>query len=517
MKISFLLLFLIFNVLQVIGIDTFLKGLERSFDEVENKIVDFYVTMPDEQIDELITMAQIRLDQVENGGARTLPDFKYYNTTIVVKYDSKTKIFSNCSFKTGGQYARSNDKIGFNIKLDKKLLGRKNIRLRPDASDQSHMRSKLCCDITNRLGVPSIQAVYARLYMNNEYWGLYVLMDALKPSWIKQTFSPSEKEVTTLIQCKDGGMNFKPDSASKCINANDEYNDITEFKKFVANVNTAKTIEDLEEYMDVDIFLKYIVFEWLIGSYDHFLIYGHNFYFYKRETDGKWLLIEHDFDNTFGTGINLFLWSFKGPNQDGSSNTNNDNNPSNNNNPWGGWGWGWGWGGNFRGNEPIKYSFADWEMNIPILQILVYNNQTNFQRIVHEVLVSVFNPATLDPHIDKLKEFLIPYVEEDSVIGEDGRLPGRINKEGVQHSSSLSEFEDNIENSLKYWIKTKFEIACNNYGFNQIEILKEAASYIPKPFDYSYDPEKEKEKEEEERRKKKEAKKNIRNTRLRRG
>ena len=42
-----------------------------------------------------------------------------------------------------------------------------------DANDRSFLRSKLCCDMANRMGVPSIQAIYARLYMNNEYWGLY--------------------------------------------------------------------------------------------------------------------------------------------------------------------------------------------------------------------------------------------------------------------------------------------------------------------------------------------------------
>ncbi|KAG4087105.1 coth-domain-containing protein [Neocallimastix lanati (nom. inval.)] len=500
MKILFLLRFLLSYVLIVFAADNYLKDLDRSFDEAENKIVDLYVSIPKEEVNNLIKITQISLNQVQNGGAKNLADFKYVNTTILAKWNGKEKKYENCSFKTGGQYARSNDKVSFNIKLEKKFLGRKNIRLRPDATDKSHLRSKICCDIANRMGVPSIQAVYARLYMNNEYWGLYTLMDALKPSWIKQTFNPTEKEVTTLYQCKNGGMNLKSGSASKCFNANDEYQHMTQLNNFVKGVNEAKNINDLSKIMDVNVFLKYVVFEWLIGSFDHFLIYGHNFYFYKRETDGKWLLIEHDFDNTFGSGISLNLWANKGPNQDGSSGNSNNNN---NNNPWG---WGWGFGGNNnnnRGSEPIKYSFADWEMNIPILKTLVYNNKDNFKKIVREVLVSAFNPTILDPHINELKKFLTPYVKEDSTKGKDGSLPGRINKKGQKHSSSVSEFENNIETSLKYWIKTKFEVACNQYGFSKTEILNEASSYVAKPFDYGNNS-KQKQKEEEAKKKQEE-------------
>jgi len=377
-------------------------------------------------------------------------------------------------------YGRSNDKVGFNIKLSKKFFDRKNIRLRPDPGDKSHLRSKLCCDMANRLGLPSIQATFARLYMNGEYWGLYTLMDAIKPSWIKQTFKPEEEEITTLFQCKTGGFNFSTYSYNQCINANDEYtNDKTEFKNFVAQMNSFNSIKQMDEVMDVDNFLKYIAMEWLIGSFDHFLIYGHNFYFYKRETDNKWLLIEHDYDNTFGNGISLSLWSRKGNNQDGS--------------------------GNNRGDQPIYYTFADWELNIPILKILVYKNLSRFKSIVKRVLIEAFNPLVLNAHIDELSQFILPYIEEDSTPGEDGYLPGRINKAGVKQSSSVDEFNNNVENSLKYWINTKFEVACNNYYFNKTEILEEAANFIPISFNYEYGkltPEEIEKMEEEERKQK---------------
>jgi len=87
------------------------------------------------------------------------------------------------------------------------------------------------------------------------------------------TFNPSE-EVISLFQCKNSVFNFK--NYYNCQNANDDHPDMSLFKTFLNQVNSAKTISDLEKIME-NVFLKYLAFEWLIGSFDHFLVYGHNF------------------------------------------------------------------------------------------------------------------------------------------------------------------------------------------------------------------------------------------------
>jgi len=66
---------------------SFLDGLERSFSEVDNKIVDFYVTMPEEEVSNLVNITQVSSAQVQNGGSRNLDDFEYEEAVIVAKYD----------------------------------------------------------------------------------------------------------------------------------------------------------------------------------------------------------------------------------------------------------------------------------------------------------------------------------------------------------------------------------------------------------------------------------------------
>jgi len=118
----------------------------------------------------------------------------------------KKKTFEKVHFDLGGSSARSFGRQGFNIKIkDKKkdLYGRTQFRLRSDPRDPTTLRSKLSCDMLNRMGAVSISANYATLYVNDEYFGFYVLMDAPKLSWIEEVFG--EKDTQNLYKCKTGG------------------------------------------------------------------------------------------------------------------------------------------------------------------------------------------------------------------------------------------------------------------------------------------------------------------------
>jgi len=432
-------------------------------------------------------------------------------------------------------------------------------------------------------------------------------MDAIKPSWVKQTFKPDVEEVTDLIHCKNKGMNMVLGTESLCLDANDDYPDMTKFNEFIKQVNEATTTEELEKIMDVDVFLRYMVLEWLTGSFDQFLVLGHNFYFYQREGDNKWVLIEYDYDNTFNNGISSpTYWigkntsSKKTTNNDNKAKSvnNNDNGTNNNGNVFivnrsyeeeeeeedivtvtaaatttttitsttttkksaatnnrngfnGNFNWNfnntsswnfnntstwnfnntstwnfnntstwnfnntstwnfnntstwnfnntstWNFNntsnGNFGGftmpnSNLVEYSFEEWELDIPIIKILVYDNPERFKRIVREVLVSSFNPSILNEHIDQLKEFLLPYVVEDTTPGPDGSLPGRINKKGQKNKATVENFEGNVEGTikkgLKTWINQKFEVACQLYDFDPEEIIAESAKYKAHGYDY---------------------------------
>eukprot|EP00833_Pecoramyces_ruminatium_P017866 jgi/Orpsp1_1/1191898/evm.model.d7180000089229.1 len=219
----------------------------------------------------------------------------------------------------------------------------------------------------------------------------YKLMDTLKPANIKKIYNTNtNKNELNLYQCKNDGFTFTMETSNLCINdSDDDETNIEEFNNFVAQVEKATTIEDLDEIMNVDIFLKYFAIDWLIGSFDHFMVLGHNFYFYKNEINNKWDIIYYDFDNTLGQGLGSWAW-YNGKNNDIS--------------------------------DFSKISFKQFSNDQKILDILVNNDDTRFKKNLKEVLTYAFNPVLLNEHIDDLKALISPYVKLD-FIPINGELP----------------------------------------------------------------------------------------------
>jgi len=289
--------------------------------------------------------------------------------------------------------------------------------------------------------------------------GFYVMMDSLKKSWIE--FEYGDKDTTSLYECDSSGndLSFKV-SSKKCHNENDDVQDFSEWEEFLTALDNAQSAEDIEDIFDVDLFLTEIAYEYLVGSWDHFLIMGHNFDLYKPEVE-KWKYLVNDFDGDFGQDISIGFNGMVTP-------------PVNSD----------------RGDF-TKYSFTDWA-HIPrhLIDILILNDSTRFDNILKNLVTEVFNPATLFPHIDELKAFVRPYVEIDKTP-INGKLPGRTH-EGID-DYTMEEFEANCEFTtvrsiqhsraygLKYWILTRYRYVCTNYNMNCDPV------YMNKKFKYPID------------------------------
>jgi len=279
-------------------------------------------------------------------------------------------------------------------------------------------------------------------------------MDTLKPVNLKKLYNTkAKKDELQVIQCKTKGFILNAETAELCVNDNsDDETDLTEFKKFLSEVDDAETIEDLDKIMNVDIFLKYFALDWLIGSTDHFLLKGKNLYFYKSEINNKWDILYYDFDNTLGQGN-----SIKGL------------------------------------NTPFKHN----NKGQRIIDIAVIRDDTRFKKNLKELLTYGYNPDLLFPHIDDIKKLIDPYIKKE-YIPIDGQLPGRVNHKGFPMKSSYEEYQmaseftptnytevegtTSIFPSVKFWIQQSFEFACDQYKFDKEEILNDAVTLTPKSF-----------------------------------
>jgi len=343
-------------------------------------------------------------------------------------------------------------RTGYNIKIKgkgKTLHGTKNIRLRSDQRDPTFMRTKLTSEILLKSGLVTVDSGYTELYINDQYMGFWIVSDSIKKNWLNRNFGidTDNEEVKTLYQCTDNFIRLEDNTTKKlCYNAFDEYTGYMDpLYKFVDQVNAAKTRADLEKILDVDNCLKYVAWEYLVGSWDHLLgPFGHNLYWYQQP-NGIWVYLPYDFDLDLGACLWADQFSSK------SYTTAGDN---------------------------IQFpavTFKDFELEHPIIKILVHDDDTRFREIIGDVVSKVFNPDTLLLRIDELKKLVEPYVKKTIETGA-----GKINKKCPKQANwTMDDFYENCEYTylydyqdyvkafgLKDWIRRRYNTVAAYYGID---------------------------------------------------
>eukprot|EP00833_Pecoramyces_ruminatium_P001999 jgi/Orpsp1_1/1176031/evm.model.c7180000056141.1 len=204
-----------------------------------------------------------------------------------------------------------------------------------------------------------------------------------------------------------------------------------------------------------------MAWEWLIGSWDHFLgIYGHN-NFWFQQPNRKWVYIPYD-NGEYEFGINQGLYFY--PNKELDS------------------------------TKSIDFgfiSFKDFELDHPIIKILIHDDDFKFRKLVGDIISKIYNPDNLFIRINNLKRFISFHIRKDRKL-----KAGKINKIGKDTRFNYKHFHLNSEYTfindkinhynvygLKDWIFRRYKYVSSFYGINTNSIsIKEKHKLIyPRP------------------------------------
>ena len=196
--------------------------------------------------------------------------------------------------------------------------------------------------------------------------GFYIMLDSIKLSLVE--FVYNDPDAITLYLCKSVNNQLTDESSSEgCVNENDNVTDNMEWIKLLISLDNANSAKDIEDIFDVDLFLTQVAYEYLAGSCDHFLNFGHNFGLYKPKND-KWKLILNDFDGEFGQNVEMAARGLEIDHND-----------------------------DFNTNYPT-YSLKKWSKAIHLLYILVFKNSTRFENILKNIVKDV----SIQPHFSHI-------------------------------------------------------------------------------------------------------------------
>jgi len=244
---------------------------------------------------------------------------------VGIRYKGSIGAFVNCV--SGNNWAEPSGhktctKLSIKVKInwkdrEEKFYKLKKLQFHSQNNDPSQMHERLGYWLFREMGVPAPRSVHAKLKINDRYVGVFALTEQVDGRFVKHNFDDDEgnlyKEIWPL------SMDGVPYSNGEYINALKTNEDespnvdfIRDFGQKVADSNMSQYKEIVEESMDIDEIISYVVVDRTIKHDDgpfHWYCFGdncssHNFYFYEEPNNKKLHLIPWDLDNAFENIIN---------------------------------------------------------------------------------------------------------------------------------------------------------------------------------------------------------------------
>jgi spore coat protein H len=283
-----------------------------------------------------------------------------------------------------GNTSRGHDKKGFKIDFREyggsKFKGYKKFNLKPDVNDPTMIRELLTLKYYREMNVPAARTHHVRLYMNDEYMGIYLNVEQIDDEFLNQRHGHEEG---FLYKCSFGANlldNEQIDNLalyeSELNEENDTRAELHHFVDVLNNTPKAQFAEKIKEVFDVEGYLRQLAVESLLGHWDGYSFNMNNYYlFYNGET-GLMEFFPYDADNT----------------------------------------WGIDWGS---GNDWAKKNLNYWYKNFDtrpltarILEVESYRDRYNENLV--ELISLYFNEAYLLPLLEQYKTLLDPFVASDT-------------------------------------------------------------------------------------------------------
>ena len=216
----------------------------------------------------------------------------------------------------------------------KRFSGTDRLHLKWFKDDGNYAREVYCYDLFHRFGVwTAPRSTYCRLYIHVEgdpapaYFGVYQLLESVQEQFLSDRVSKGfVTDRGFLWKCTwgadlvyDAGLIHKMGIENVSLNPAESVEFAYDLKTsqkslqdatlrletFIRNLNQ-KPDNEFKQWivsvMDIDLFLRTIAVNVMVGMWDDYWVNQNNYYLYM-DVDGKVYFIPYDYDNTLGTSL----------------------------------------------------------------------------------------------------------------------------------------------------------------------------------------------------------------------
>lgn len=275
---------------------------------------DSWKLYDDEQVDEVyITIDSVRLDWVyENVQSDSIHP-------VIVRYVSEwfDETLNNVGFRLRGNTSRVSAKKSFKLDFNhfeqgRSFYGVEKLNLNGEHNDPSIIRSKLCWDIYQDLGMTASRATHTAVFINEVFYGLYISVEHIDEEFLEKNFSDDSGNLWKCLWPAD--LNYRGNNPGDYhpyydeerpyeLKTNKEEYDYSQIARLIRIINQTPwdTFSDsLEAVLDVASVLKYFAVNVLTGNWDDYWFLRNNYYLYHQPDEDRFYWVPYDYDNSIG-------------------------------------------------------------------------------------------------------------------------------------------------------------------------------------------------------------------------
>lgn len=293
-------------------------------------LVPYGLAFPQDEVPVVrVTIPADTLEALLAGGVQG--DDREYRATFRFESAGLTQTIQQIGFRLRGntslQASKKSFKISFNTYVQGgKWQGLEKLNLNGSHNDPSMIRAKLAWDLMRDCGLTAARTGFVKLYVNDEYRGLYTNVEHIDEEFCKTHIDNKGSGdlfkclyPATLTYLGSNPNEYKLMAGNRRVYelTNNQYlDDYTRFAQFVTILNETSLAElpcSLETVFNVQAYLQYAALDVLLSNWDGYAFNKNNFYLYQNKKTGLFEYIPYDVDNTFGIdwfGIN---WTTRNP------------------------------------------------------------------------------------------------------------------------------------------------------------------------------------------------------------
>jgi spore coat protein CotH len=201
-------------------------------------------------------------------------------------------------------------KVDFNEYVSQDFLGLKSLVLDNLVQDAAMMSERLSLSLFRYAGIPAPRLTHARLYVNENYVGLYTMVEPVDKAFLRRVYNNDKGDLYDYEWAFEYRLeNLGPDQTAYFPvpfepKTNESSFDGASLIEMIRVANEASDDDfpaEMAKYIDVKAFVRYLAAEAFVGDIDGFLgDWGiNNLYLYRHPGATLFTLIAWDKDVTF--------------------------------------------------------------------------------------------------------------------------------------------------------------------------------------------------------------------------